>query len=262
MPMSEVSLDTCRDQVFAAPNGAEASLEGFAFSERVARVFDDMVTRSVPAYPMLQGLVAELALRLSDGGKVLDLGCSTGNTFLALEELARGSGTRLHYLGVDASSAMLDECETKLGPYRDRHTIELEQLDFTGRRPLRAEGVQVALSVLVLQFIRPLERLRVLKKVYRALGDHGHLIVVEKVMQRDRQHNALFIDWYHDYKRAAGYSNTEIALKRQALENRLIPFYPDENVQLLHSAGFSTVSTFFQAMNFQGFLARKGGSDE
>ena len=60
-----VMLDANRDQVFAEPGGSEAALEGFAFSARVARVFDDMVTRSVPAYGMLQSLVAELTLRLS-----------------------------------------------------------------------------------------------------------------------------------------------------------------------------------------------------
>lgn len=259
---SSVMKEHNRDQVFAAADGAEAALEGFAFSARVARVFDDMVTRSVPAYGMLQALVAELTLRLSGGGTILDLGCSTGNTFLAIEELSRATGERLHYVGVDASAPMLAECQQKLQRFTDQHTIELEHLDFTGRRSLGANNVRVALCVLVLQFIRPLERQRLLRKIYRSLADGGHLIVVEKVMQQDRQHNALFIDWYHDYKRSVGYSNTEIALKRQALENRLIPFFASENVQLLQSAGFGAVSSFFQAMNFQGFLARKGGADE
>lgn len=251
-----------RDEVFAEPNGGEAALEGFAFSARVARVFDDMVTRSVPGYRLLQSLVAELTLRLCSGGPIVDLGCSTGNSFLALEELSRATGERLHYVGMDASAAMLTECRMKLQPFMGQHDIQLEQVDFTGRRPLGVSNARVALCVLVLQFIRPMERQRILRKIHRSLGDGGHLIVVEKVMQQDRPHNALFIDWYHDYKRSVGYSDTEIALKRQALENRLIPFFANENIQLLQSAGFDTVSTFFQVMNFQGFLARKGGAGE
>lgn len=254
------SIDLPRDRVFADASGAETSLEGFDFSPRVARVFDDMVTRSVPAYAVLQSLVAQLALRLRENGRILDVGCSTGNTFLALEEQTRSTGQQLKYVGVDSSAAMLAECEGKLCPYRERHEIELEQVDLTGKRALRPRGFKVALVLLTLQFVRPLERMRVLKRIHRAIDAGGHIIMVEKVMQRDRSHNALFIDWYHDYKRSVGYSASEIARKRQALENRLIPYYAEENAALLESAGFESVTSFFQMVNFQGFLARKGGA--
>jgi tRNA (cmo5U34)-methyltransferase len=54
-----------------------------------------------------------------------------------------------------------------------------------------------------------------------------------------------------------GYSDMEIANKREALENVLIPFQRTENIKLLSDSGFQNVTTFFQWFNFSGFLAIK-----
>ncbi|HEV2551598.1 MAG TPA: hypothetical protein VGU20_30090 [Stellaceae bacterium] len=70
-------------------------------------------------------------------------------------------------------------------------------------------------------------------------------------------HNNIYIDCYHDYKSAKGYSRTEITRKRDALENRLIPFRPEENLAMLREAGFEEAEIFFTWLNFQGYLAVK-----
>jgi tRNA (cmo5U34)-methyltransferase len=49
----------------------------------------------------------------------------------------------------------------------------------------------------------------------------------------------------------------EISQKREALENVLIPYRVDENVELLKRSGFRAVETFFRWYNFCGFLALK-----
>jgi tRNA (cmo5U34)-methyltransferase len=49
----------------------------------------------------------------------------------------------------------------------------------------------------------------------------------------------------------------EIARKREALENVLIPFMASEDIALLREAGFSAVEPFFQWYNFAAFLAIK-----
>ena len=110
---------------------------------------------------------------------------------------------------------------------------------------------------LVLQFIRPIERKRILKNLCENLVPGGTLILVEKTIQEDAAFNDFFINYYHDYKKELGYSEMEIAKKREALENKLIPFQSSENVQMLKDSGFNKTTTFFQWLNFQGYLAVK-----
>jgi tRNA (cmo5U34)-methyltransferase len=81
--------------------------------------------------------------------------------------------------------------------------------------------------------------------------------LVEKVLANETRTSRLFIKYYHDLKRRNGYSEIEIAQKREALENVLIPYRLEENEQLLRSIGFSSVEIFFKWYNFCGVLAAK-----
>ena len=55
----------------------------------------------------------------------------------------------------------------------------------------------------------------------------------------------------------AGYSEYEIAQKREALENVLIPFTIKENIQMCKDAGFKNIETVFQWANFVTFIVKK-----
>jgi len=83
--------------------------------------------------------------------------------------------------------------------------------------------------------------------------------VTEKTLTNNSDVNRYFIDFYYDFKRRNGYSEQQIARKREALENVLIPYRVDENFELLRRCGFETVETFFQWYNFAGFMAVKKG---
>ncbi len=83
--------------------------------------------------------------------------------------------------------------------------------------------------MLTLQFIRPLQRERLMQDVYRGMNENGALILVEKVIGEDSLFNRLFIKYYYDFKRRSGYSDLEIAQKREALENVLVPYKLLEN---------------------------------
>ena len=54
-----------------------------------------------------------------------------------------------------------------------------------------------------------------------------------------------------------GYSDKEIKQKREALENVLIPYRIDENLELLKRCDFSSSDIFFKWYNFAGFVAVK-----
>ena len=86
--------------------------EDFAFNDRVAEVFDDMLNRSVPYYrAVIDGMAQLLACHLTAGATICDLGCSTGTTLL---ELARRLPEfQLRYIGIDNAPAMLEKPRRK-----------------------------------------------------------------------------------------------------------------------------------------------------
>jgi tRNA (cmo5U34)-methyltransferase len=115
----------------------------------------------------------------------------------------------------------------------------------------------VVLLVLTLQFVRPLNRDRLLDDIYRGLRPGGCLILVEKVLGETPLFNRLFIKHYYELKRRNGYSELEIAQKREALENVLVPYRLEENRDLLVRHGFQSIDVFFKWYNFSGLIAVK-----
>jgi tRNA (cmo5U34)-methyltransferase len=108
-----------------------------------------------------------------------------------------------------------------------------------------------------LQFIRPLHRLKLISKLHNALNENGMFIFSEKVVFDNKKLDKQLIDIYYEYKKSQGYSEYEIAQKREALENVLVPFTIEENIKMCKDAGFSQIDTIFQWANFVTFVARK-----
>ena len=130
---------------------------------------------------------------------------------------------------------------------------------------LRCENLQETVisnaSVVVLnftlQFIPVEERLDVLRKIYDGMIDGGILILSEKIAFEDDRKQAVFTDIHHDFKRAHGYSDLEIAQKRTAIENVLIPETIPAHQSRLQQAGFSSADVWYQAINFISMVAYK-----
>jgi tRNA (cmo5U34)-methyltransferase len=85
----------------------------------------------------------------------------------------------------------------------------------------------------------------------------GVLIVTEKILAENQSFNRDFIRYYYNYKRRENYSEMEIAQKREALENVLIPYKLSENILMLREAGFDQCEVFFKWYNFAGIIAIK-----
>ncbi|HEY4000108.1 MAG TPA: methyltransferase domain-containing protein [Candidatus Xenobia bacterium] len=233
-----------RDRLFATdpiPPG------GFHFGPQVAEVFDDMVVRSVPQYEALQGIMATLALRCSAGRPIYDLGCSTGTT---LSRVAQRAAPGQVLVGFDNSEAMLARSRTKLGT-----GVLLENRDLETLASLPHDSIGAIILCLVLMFLAPPRREPLLRMAWRHLAAGGCLLVVEKVRHEEPQHSIL-VAAHEAFKRGNGYSEAEIERKREALENRLIPWRPGENLAMLRGIG-AEPEIFFAALNFQGYLAIK-----
>lgn len=239
-----------RDEVFREKYSKPSD---FKFSSKVAGVFDDMVNRSVPFYEEMQRMVAELAAdHAQEGTSVYDLGCSTGTTLLHMNETVR---PEVAFVGVDDSKDMLDKCRTKLmagGMDRDYKLVVADL-----NKDVEIENASVVVLVLTLQFVRPINRERLVKNIFNSLKSDGALIIIEKILAEDSRFNRDFIKYYYDMKRRHQYSEMEIAQKREALENVLIPYKLSENITLLRDAGFEHCEIFFKWYNFTGIIAKK-----
>lgn len=241
-----------RDQVF---RGAGRVVD-FTFDAAVSRVFDDMVSRSVPYYTDIQRLQTELAVEfLPEGDSVVcDVGCSTGTTIALLASHPRcPAGAR--FVGIDNSPHMLAEARAKLDQPLAQRRVELLEADLNAGIELPA--CNVLLMNWTLQFVRPIYRESLVQKVHAALRPGGALFLSEKVLVSDSMLNRLYIDLYLRYKMEQGYTNEELQRKREALENVLVPYRIDENVALLQRCGFRTVDTYFRWINFACLVAVK-----
>jgi tRNA (cmo5U34)-methyltransferase len=225
----------------------------FKFGATVANAFDDMVERSVPFYNEIQRMIIELAIEhaLPDTN-IVDLGCSTGTTMIGLNSYVDES---IKFIGIDDSAEMLKKCEVKLKQedFKRQHELVLADL----HEEVHIENASVVILCLTLQFVRPLYREKLIKKIFDGLVSGGVLIISEKILAEDSLFNRNFIKYYYDYKRRNNYSEMEISQKREALENVLIPYKLSENLKMLREAGFSHTETFFKWYNFSGFISIK-----
>jgi len=222
----------------------------FEFDEAVASVFDDMLSRSVPFYKEVQELIIEfINLNASADDRIIDLGSSTAKFLLELYSKKRFN---LKLIGVDNSKPMVEQARRKIKAYGAN--IELILDDF---EEIEMRDYKFIISNYTLQFIRPIKRPKLVKKIFNGLKEGGFFIFSEKVVFEDKKLDKDIIEIYYNYKKRQGYSEVEIAKKREALENVLIPFTIKENIEMCKEAGFKRVDTLFQWANFVTFVAKK-----
>lgn len=232
------------DKVFSKPIKKQ-----FEFDESVASVFDDMLERSIPFYKEVVALVCDfIATNSKENSKIIDLGCSTANTLLHLYKKSHN----FNLIGIDNSTAMLEIAAKKVTAYGA--TIELLNDDIT-KADLSESDVIIANYML--QFIRPLDRNIFVKKIFDSLDVEGIFIFSEKIIFEDKVLNKQMIDLYYEFKKTQGYSEFEIAQKREALENVLVPYTEEENKKMIIDAGFKSIESLFKYGNFITFLAKK-----
>ena len=231
-----------RDTVFRKEHPEIAE---FAFDEKVTAVFSDMLKRSVPGYGTIISLIAVLAKKYAQPDTVIyDLGCSLGAVSLAIANNVENC----KIFGFDISKSMIEKAQELVLESKKEAQVSLFCGDIT---KINFQKSSVVVLNLVLQFINPEERIKLLRKINDSLVEDGVIILTEKI-----SHDP-FEDIYYDFKRANGYNETEIFQKRAALENVLITDSEEIHIKRLEDAGFRKIKRWFQALNFRSYIARK-----
>lgn len=232
--------------------------EDFVFDDRVVRVFPDMINRSVPGYSLIVPMIGVLARRYAQAdSRLYDLGCSLGAVSLAMQAAVHKPGVEI--VAVDSSMEMIRQLQQNLAEDSDAGAgaILARQGDIL-ETPI--ENASVVVLNFTLQFIEMEKRQELMNRIATGLKPGGILVLSEKIRFDSEREQELQTLWHHDFKKTQGYSDLEIARKRDALENVLRPDSAGQHMDRLKTAGFGQVYQWYQGFNFVSLVAfRKDG---
>lgn len=232
-----------RDRLFA-----ERAPGPFVFDADVVRVFDDMVDRSVPLYRATEHAVAStVASVVPDGGRVLDLGCSTGTGTLAIANACQHRNVTVE--GWDRSPEMVARAREKANGVAGVTYVARDIVDAT------LPDVAAICAIYTMQFTPPDARPALLGRVRAALPPGGAFVWAEKMAAPDPATQTHWDAMYDAYKLDRGYSPVEIEAKRRALSGVLVPWTEERWRVALAEAGFTRVTPLLRWLPFGSFVA-------
>ena len=239
------------DRIYKIDDGSEP----FRFNENVARVFPDMLRRSIPGYAASIEAIGSLAARyVRAGANCYDLGCSLGAATLAMRQGIREPACRI--VAVDSAPAMIERCREIIAE-DDRQNGPETEVDIVQADIRDVDLVNASMVVLnyTLQFLDVEDREAMVRKVYNGMTEGGVLVLSEKVVDENAHMEELLVDLHHEHKRRNNYSELEIARKRAALENVLVPETVAAHRERLTRAGFSKSGVWLRYFNFVSIVA-------
>ncbi|WP_369743555.1 carboxy-S-adenosyl-L-methionine synthase CmoA [Pseudidiomarina sp. PP-1MA] len=240
-----------KDAIFAEPL---PQVSDFVFDQNVVEVFPDMINRSVPGYQSILQGIGQLTKRFAQShSNLYDLGCSLGAATLAMRQHVSHL-EQVQIIGIDNSSAMVERCQLHLQGYRSTVPVSIRCEDILHSELSDASVVTMNFT---LQFVPPEQRQPLLQRIYDSLKPGGALLLSEKFRSNSPSMNELLVDIHHEFKRANGYSELEIAQKRAAIENVMRIDTLETHHQRLQQVGFSQSQVWFQCYNFAALIAVK-----
>jgi len=246
--MSKSRNHIVSDDLYSEPL---AEIADFAFDEKVAAVFPDMIKRSAPGYATTIAQIGVLAGKYTQPDSYCyDLGCSLGAATLSMRHKIDQPNCRI--IAIDNSVPMLKRCRQHLTFDSGKVDVSLICADI---RNIPIQKASLVVMNFTLQFIPPDHRFDMLQNIYDGLLPGGVLLLSEKVRFSDPQRDHLLTELHHDFKKVNGYSALEISQKRSALEKVMLPDTVSQHHERLAAVGFRRSEVWFQCFNFASILA-------
>lgn len=210
-----------------------------SFDFRTIENFDNHIDKSIHGYNVLHSLIVNISsFFIKEGTVPIDLGCTSG---LLLKKLEEAYGYR--GIGYDITAHnFLDGLDLRVQ--------NITEPDF------EIPETNLIFSIFTLQFIDYKYRLQILKKIYNSLHKNGAFIFCEKEICSNGIIQEVFTFANYENKKSF-FSSDEILKKEKDLRKIMNPLEASDNLELLKSAGFTTIETFFQSLNFKGYLCKK-----
>ncbi len=227
----------------------------FRFNDEVAKVFPDMLRRSIPGYDATIEAIGSLAARyVLQDTNCYDLGCSLGAATIAMRQGIDTPGCRI--VAVDTAPAMTKRCREILAEDDRQFTpatpVEVLRADI---RDIEFKNASMIVLNYTLQFLPMIDRDALMRSIYDGLNDGGLLVLSEKVVDEIPEMEELLVDLHREHKRRNDYSALEVSRKRAALDNVLIPETVAAHRSRLAEAGFSHTAVWLRYFNFVSIIA-------
>ena len=227
----------------------------FRFNDDVAKVFPDMLRRSIPGYTATIEAIGALAARyVKPDSNCYDLGCSLGAATIAMRQGIDKPGCKI--VAVDTAPAMIERCRDIIAEddrrFAPATTVDIQQADI---RDIEITNASMVVLNYTLQFLAMEDRSKLMHSIYDGLNDGGLLVLSEKVVDENAEMEQLLVDLHHEHKRRNDYSALEVSRKRAALENVLVPETVAAHRDRLKSVGFSHTGVWLRYFNFVSIVA-------
>ncbi len=229
----------------------------FRFNDDVAKVFPDMLKRSIPGYTATIEAIGSLAARyVRENTNCYDLGCSLGAATIAMRQGIDKSGCEI--IAIDSATAMTTRCcEVISEDDRQFSPATPVQVIAGDVRDIRISNASMVVLNYTLQFLAMRDRDALIRAIHEGLNDGGVLVLSEKVVDENPDMEQILIDLHHEHKRRNNYSALEVSRKRAALENMLVPETVPAHRKRLADAGFRHAAVWLRYFNFVSIIAIK-----
>jgi len=186
--------------------------------------------------------------RVPADGTVLVLGAGGGMELRCFAEAQPG----WHFRGIDPSMPMLDMARQRLGPLASRVVFTEGYIDDAPE-----EVCDGAACLLTLHFLPAEQRLHTLKTMRRRLKPGAPLVVAHHSYPQDDAQKGRWLQRFAAFSASSGIA-LDVAHTVDSMARLLPALSPEQDVALLHEAGFGTVELFYAAFSFRGWVAYAG----
>jgi tRNA (cmo5U34)-methyltransferase len=222
----------------------------FSFGD-IAAAFDDHIGRSIPGFRevLLPECVRQSPRFVQRGTNVYDIGCSTGHMLKQVRRANQAARPNVDYIGIDS--------ETAFEPHWQRCRAKNVQFKSCNAVTHTYKNASLVFSLFLVQFVRPHDKIQLLKRACDGLVDGGALIVAEKTLAETPRLQEAMASAYNDFKREMGFTPDEILDKERSLRGFLTSWNEAELRQALTAVGFKEMTPFWRGLSFVGYIALK-----
>jgi tRNA (cmo5U34)-methyltransferase len=240
-----------RADALAVGDGITARPGGWRFSGAAAHHFDEHAARSIPAYELGHDLIAALSdFFVRPGGRVYDVGCSTG----ALTARLAVRHPAATVVGLDVEPDMTAVARLRLAEVPNADVVDADAAGYD------FAPADLVVAYYMLQFTLVEQRAALVARLAAAVRPGGALIVFEKTLAATGRVQDLAAQVYAEHKLSGGYSPAEVIGKARSLRGVLTPLTSGQNVAMLRRAGLESVEVVHRHLLFDGYLAIKEAS--
>jgi len=221
----------------------------FSFRDH-AMTFDRHIGDSIPGYANLVKRVLRDSRRfIQPHTNVYDLGCSSGRTLAKISRLNSSSRDGVTYIGIDR--------EPSFEMFWRRHRAPGLTFGTADARTCPMESASLVISQFMVQFIPPVDKRALLRRIHDSLVEGGALLIAEKTLAGTARMQDVVTFSYYDHKLERGFSPGQIIEKERALRGQMTCMSEAELREALKQAGFAEIERVWGEAPFAAFLALK-----